>query len=380
MKKGDKAFAVMGLFFLALLVLINLGNILSKDRTFSEEENRMLAEKPALTMSAVTDGSYMKKFETYQTDQFVGRDTWNRVRTIADRSLGKNRSNDVYLGENGQLYEEPAAVTASVYQNLDAMRAFSERHGELNRYVLLAPNAAGVLKEGLPSYAPVEDQEEQLKTIETYLGDSWQGIPVYDTLREHKEEYLYYRTDHHWTTLGAQYAFSKAAEVMGLTQDEQRLKPYEVTNSFQGTLASRSGYQAEEDTISVYWPEPAEQLVVNYVEEQHKSASLYVTEKLEEKDKYGMFLGGNYPMINIRTLAEGNRRLLILKDSYANCFVPFLTGYFEEIVMVDPRYYYGDLEELMKEKDFTDVMLLYNLNTFLGDNVLYQVLETSTEG
>lgn len=376
MKKGKKAFAAMGVILLLLVVLLNLGNLAAPDRTFSEEENRMLTKKPAATLSGILDGTFMKNYEAYQTDQFVFRDTWSRVRTVADRALGKRKSNGVYQGENGQLYEEPAALTDAAYRNLDAMRTFSEHHGDLNRYVLLAPGAAGVMKENLPPFAPVEDQEEQLKNIHTYLGDSWQEISVYDTLREHRKEYLYYRSDHHWTTLGAYTAFSQAADIMGLTGQGQELQPYEVTDSFRGTLASRSGYQVEPDTISVYWPTLEERLVVNYVEEQKKSASLYATEKLEGKDKYGLFLDGNHPVVNIRTLTEGGRRLLMLKDSYANCFVPFLTGYFEEIVLIDPRYYYGDLEELMREKDFTDVLFLYNLNTFLEDNVLHQVLET----
>lgn len=378
MKKGKKAYRAMGLVLLFLLILLNMLNLKMPDRAFSEEENRMLAGKPALTLSGLLDGSFMKQFETYETDQFAYRDGWNRVRTTADRVLGKKESGGVYLGKNGQLYEKPAAFSDAVSRNLDAMRSFGERHGELNSYVLLVPNAAGVQKEGLPPFAPVEDQEAQLEAMNAYLGDALKPISVYETLREKREEYLYYRSDHHWTTLGAFYAFSQAAEVMELPERQNPLTSCALTNNFLGTLSSRSGYQVTSDTISVYWPEREEELVVTYVEEQKKSASLYATEKLSGKDQYGVFLNGNHPLVQIRTMAEGGRRLLILKDSYANCFVPFLTEYFEEIVLVDPRYYYGDLEQLLKEKEVTDVLFLYNLNTFLGDRVLYQTLEEST--
>lgn len=152
-------------------------------------------------------------------------------------------------------------------------------------------------------------------------------------------------------------------------------KLYPVSDSFQGTLAARSGYRVPDDTIEVYWPDQKEELVVTYVQEQTKSASLYAAEKLKTRDKYGMFLNGNHPLTEIRTMASTGRKLLLIKDSYANCFVPFLTGDFEEIVLVDPRYYYDSAEKLMKQYGFTDVLFLYNLNTFLEDDVLHYVLE-----
>lgn len=156
----------------------------------------------------------------------------------------------------------------------------------------------------------------------------------------------------------------------------------ELAGNFEGTLSSKSGYRVPLDTISVYRPQEEERLAVTYVEEQEKKASLYASARLDTKDKYGVFLDGNHPVVEIRTMAESNRKLLLVKDSYANCFVPFLTGQFREIVLVDPRYYYGELEELMETHAFTDVLFLYNLNTFLEDNVLHFVLQETdaTEG
>ena len=164
---------------------------------------------------------------------------------------------------------------------------------------------------------------------------------------------------------------------MGLpgAENGEEKKLYPVSDSFQGTLAARSGYRVPDDTIEVYWPDQEEELVVTYVQEQTKSASLYAAEKLKTRDKYGMFLNGNHPLTEIRTMASTGRKLLLIKDSYANCFVPFLTGDFEEVVLVDPRYYYDSAEKLMKQYGFTDVLFLYNLNTFLEDDVLHYVLE-----
>ena len=141
-----------------------------------------------------------------------------------------------------------------------------------------------------------------------------------------------------------------------------------------------SGYETGyKEPVYIYLPEgDAPQVVVNYVEEQKKTASLYDSSMLEGRDKYGVFLGGNHPLIDIKTTADSTRRLLIFKDSYANCFIPFLTPYFREILVVDPRYYTGNLEELMEQNRLTDVLFLYNGNTFFQDRMLSGVLASGS--
>ena len=374
--KGQ-GYEILGIGFVLLLLGFGILNLASPDREFSETENRMLEQRPDVQLSSVADGRFMKSFETWQTDQFVFRDGWIRLRTAADRMLGKKESGGVFLGEDGGLYEKPEKLGEAAWTSLYAIREFAGRHLELPVYLMLVPDAAGVKPEELPPFAPVEDQERQLEEIGAYLGDAVRQIPVYEALREHRDEYLYYRTDHHWTTLGAWYAYQEAAGAMGLEAAEaDGTEPplYPVSDSFEGTLASVSGYRAEPDTISVYWPDSQPDLVVSYVQEQEESASLYASEKLKTRDQYGMFLNGNHPLVRIRTMAESSRRLLLVKDSYANCFVPYLTSQFQEIVLVDPRYYYGNLESLLEE-GFTDVLFLYNLNTFLADDVLHLALE-----
>lgn len=370
---------LLGLGFAVLLAGFTAANYFHKDTAFSDTENRMLQQKPVFSWADLADGRFMGNFEKYQTDQFILRREWIRLQTAADRLLGKNKSGDVYLGE-GQLLEEPTKLSENVWENLDAIGAFCRNQTGVKCYLMLVPDAASVQREKLPAYAPVADQAEQLEEIRSYLEKKENPvteIPLYEMLREHREESLYYRTDHHWTTLGARYAYQSAAGQMGLpgAENGEEKKLYPVSDSFQGTLAARSGYRVPDDTIEVYWPDQEEELVVTYVQEQTKSASLYAAEKLKTRDKYGMFLNGNHPLTEIRTMASTGRKLLLIKDSYANCFVPFLTGDFEEIVLVDPRYYYDSAEKLMKQYGFTDVLFLYNLNTFLEDDVLHYVLE-----
>ena len=163
------------------------------------------------------------------------------------------------------------------------------------------------------------------------------------------------------------------------TSKSPKLKAYAVTNAFNGTLSATSGYETGyEEPIYIYVPEKekeAAQVVVSYVDEKKKTATLYDRSKLKEKDKYALFLGGNYSMIDIRTTADTTDRLLVIKDSYANCLIPFLTPYYREIIVLDPRYYYGDIKEVMKENKISSVLFLYNGNTFVEDNSISGVLQ-----
>ena len=143
-----------------------------------------------------------------------------------------------------------------------------------------------------------------------------------------------------------------------------------MTDSFNGVLASKSGVGLNEnEQIDIYVPaEGDDDVVVNYVDEARKTTSLYDSSKLETRDKYGVFLGGNTSVLDIKTVSTSQRRLLLVKDSFADCFVPFLTPYFREIVVVDPRYYSGTMTDIMDTYRITDTLILYSGNTFFTDN------------
>lgn len=378
-RKRRKVRLWMALGFISCIALLVLADGITKERKFSEEENRMLATKPKASVETVMSGKFMSQYEKYKSDQFLGRDFWVSLKTKSDLLLGKKDSNGVFKGADGYLLEEISVLDEASYkENMDAVTAFAARYPDLKMHMLIAPNAANILKEKLPAFIATEDQNAQLKRTEEIVSAAGiQWIDAAKTLNQHKNEEIYYRTDHHWTTKGAYYAFQEAAGDLGILQEEMTaFVPHTVTEAFNGTLSATSGYErSRRENIDIYLPEKNDtKVVVNYVEEKEKSASMYSSEKLEEKDKYGMFLNGNHALVDIKTTSGKNRRLLILKDSYANCFVPFLTPYYREIVLVDPRYYYGDLDDLIEEDRITDVLFLYNGNTFFTDNNLSGVL------
>jgi hypothetical protein len=159
------------------------------------------------------------------------------------------------------------------------------------------------------------------------------------------------------------------------------MNKYLISDDFVGTLASKSGFHADEpDDIETYIFDSDIEYTVEYVEEGEKRASVYMPENLKKSDKYTVFFGGNYALVDIRTTCRNGNRLLVIKDSYANSFVPFLIPYYSEIVMVDPRYYCDDIYELIEAKSIDSVLFLYNANTFFDDNSISSVLEMSTGG
>lgn len=381
MKKKKKSllfFRDMAIVFVLIIFILTILNLIKKDQSFSESENRMLAEKPKFSIERLIQGKYTDRFETYINDQFIFRDLFVKIKTTTDYLLGKRENNHVFLGRKGYLIEdftEPNQENTKA--NAEAISSFAKEYGGIKQYMLLSPTAISVLEDYLPLFAKGNDQRKAITEFQTLLEETpIIMIDVEEDLIANKEKGVFYKTDHHWTTFGAYMAFEKAAKIMDLPAENIFYESNIVTYDFQGTLSAKSGFRTgEKEKMEVYLPKSGGvSYVVNYVEEQEKTTTLYDITKLEVRDKYAMFLSGNHSQIKIRTTAESGERLLIFKDSYANSFVQFLLPYYREIVIVDPRYYYEDIRELIKEEKISQILYLYNANTFFEDNTLRTVI------
>lgn len=363
---------LVGIIFILTLFLFLIINVIVPDREKSVQENRMLVTKPKFRLSSLISGDYDEKFEAYMDDQFVGRDMWRKLKVTVDRISGSRLENGVYIGTNGQLLEQiEVADENHLAANIKAIKSFSESQSKIPVRMMLVPDAANVLNHSLPALAKPEDQTQMFSMVRKDLGDSVEWIDVSTELNKHKTEKIYYKTDHHWTTLGAFYAFQAAAPSLGIEGDlSGKYVSYAVSDSFNGMLASKSGVNlGEKEQIDIYVPtEEDTDLIVDYVDEGKRSTSLYDSSKLKEKDQYTVFLGGNSSLLDIRTVSTSTKRLLLVKDSFANSFIPFLTPYYREIVVVDPRYYSGTINDLMDSYRISEVLFLYSGNTFFKDN------------
>lgn len=358
------------------IVLLSIAGLVVEDRDFSDSENRKLARWPDFSLSSVLDGSYLQSMGDYIADQFPLRDQWISLNLKLNRLLGQKESSGVYLCEDNYLIQIPSAPNEEQHErNLNAINTFARNHPELNMVMTVAPNAVTIHADKLPENAPVRDQMADLY----HIADTVTGVKVVDvtqTLKSHADEYLYYRTDHHWTSLAAYYAFRTIAPELKITAPGmEEYAIYPVSTTFEGTLSSKSGSHSAVDTVEIMVPKSGIDYFVTYNSDSNTNiCSLYNRAALEQKDHYTVFFGGNYSRVDITTTARTERSLLVFKDSYANCMIQFLYPYFDHITMIDPRYYYDNVEHVITSQGITDVLFLYNADTFLGDTSLADVL------
>ena len=377
MDKQKGIFKYVFLVFAVVIIIADLCLILMHGKSFSANENRMLQQFPEVTKQSALSGRLMTQAEDFVADQFFLRDQWISLKLGMDKMIGKKESNDVYLGKDGYLIEKAAAPNFSdMDRNLEAIREFASSY-DLNMVMSVIPNAVCICSDLLPTGAPSRDQKEDLAYIKNALGDSVNFVDVTEALSAHNKEPLYYKSDHHWTSLGAKIAFDQIAPSLGIEAPVSEYQIMKVTEDFSGTLASNSGAFGVKDEIEIYVPVTEEgfEYVVEYGDIAKKSATIYNSDALASKNKYEVFMGGNYSYVSIKTTAQSEKNLLLFKDSYANTFVQFLLPYYRNIVIIDPRYYSDDCRKLLSEREITDVLFLYNMNTFALDNSLAGVLE-----
>lgn len=367
---------------IAVFILLTAGagiyTFVADDRSFSESENRVLSQKPVFTLSGLFDGNFMSDFESWLSDQFPLRDEAISLKTDFDRLGGKREENGVCIGENNRLFELPAEYsTEKSEERAEAINHFLDAYPKLNALVTIVPNSSFIYYEELPAHLVLSNQERQIREFYSSLTsknlDTIDTVPVLYEMKNRGTD-LYYRTDHHWTTRAAFGVYSQIADAWKLDTDTE-YSFYTVTDSFEGTLSSKAGVHDTTDTIEICVPEGSiESYTVNYESLQLKSTTLFDEAKLSTKNKYEVFLGGNYDKVSIETTATNQDVLLIIKDSYANCMIPMLTPHFSQIVVVDPRYMTDTLDTVMGEYSFTHILFLYNLNTFNEDTALCDVL------
>lgn len=358
--------------FLAMIFGCSVASLLKPDTSFSEKENRVLAQMPEVNLADILSGTFEKNYETYLSDQFFGRDQWIGVKTQAERAEGKTEINDVYFAKDGYLIEKHSGSfdTDTAKRNItylgNFLKAQAQKVGEERVKAMIVPNAVEILKDKLPAYAVAEEEGDYLNEIRSQIPANLlfdaEGI-----LEAHKEETIYYKTDHHWKTLASRYVYEAWADSIDLPiVPLSEYREETLTNDFHGTIDAKVNINLPGDTIESYQPITAVPYTLTYNHSEERT-SLYDTSYLEGRDKYAVFFGGNQPLIEARTEAASERKLLIIKDSYANCFLSFAMQDFSQIDIVDLRYFNENLGDYMKEKDYTDILVLYNAAGFAED-------------
>lgn len=239
---------------------------------------------------------------------------------------------------------------------------------DLPIYFMLLPNSIYINQDKLPDNVEVYNQEKIIQDFYNQLNTKIEKIQTTDLLMANKNEYIYFKTDHHMTSLGAYIAYSAFCIQKGeMPVDIRKLEKTTVSQSFLGTFDSKAQiYNQEVDRIDIYLNEINTKLAkVQY--DNLTTKSIFNEEYLDKKDKYSFFLNGNNAKVIVETNVKNGKKLLLIKDSYAHIMAQFLCQDYEEIHFIDPRYYKASLIEYANQNNITEILFLYNVSNLVSD-------------
>lgn len=360
-----------GVIFMVLLLGLAGKEALSHQRIYSPVEKRELQTRPEISITKVLDGRFQKKYESYLRDQFPGRDHWVSFQTDMELFMGKNEIHNVYIGKNHYLlehYTKKEFDPQQISKNLQALEKFvGKAKQNADVHVMMVPTKSWVLREKLPAFAPHYKEQKFYDALQQKLEKEDVLISVEPVLDAHKEEEIYYRTDHHWTTLGAWYAYEQYTKAVGgdLQRAQGKKKFRCISKDFYGTTYAKINYARQADKIEIY--EPTDKLRVVYNMGEKKTKTLYDFSFLKTADQYSVFTGGNQAVLEITGGIKNGKTLLLIKDSFANSILPFLAEDYEKLVVVDLRQLNVSGDRLLEMFSPTDILILYNSAQFAQD-------------
>lgn len=383
-KAGRRTFHSLLILSALLLFGITLVNLFWPKRTQIELENRKAAQFPAFSVQGLLDGSWQSSFSTWMQDQFLLRDQWINTQRATDEAVfQKVEEGNILIGQDGwmftKLFTVDDATQKQLNKNVQAVADFAANYPGRVTF-LLAPSASVIYEDMLPAGAPMIDENAMLDEIFAKIGESASVLDLRQTFTENKEQYLYFKTDHHWTPYGAYLAYQQFCNLKGLTPFDLNAHEAVTVEDFQGTHYSATRlWNVQNDSITYYPldnPMTIYRITGEAQYEPETTENLINTEKFDTRDKYAAFLDGN----NGYSVIEGNGTgsILVVKDSYANSFIPYLTENYAKIGVVDFRNFKYGLDSTIQQEGYDQILILYNFQTFISDTNLIYISRPTT--
>ncbi|SCH18885.1 Uncharacterised protein [uncultured Clostridium sp.] len=352
--------------FLIFIFIFPIINILTPDKTVSTLENKILTQLPKLSIDKIKNGYFMENFDKYTEDQFPYREEFISFKNSISYMLGNREFRNIYITKNNRLLEKFIFNKEIMYQNISQANNLTEKlykEYKIKSKLIVIPTSIAFYEEELPSYAITDNQQDVLN----YIKETTENVYTpYNILKENKDKYIYFNTDHHWTQLGAMLAYSELYNKDLSTEDELYSNYKKVTNNFLGSYYSKAILPTiKGDSIYSYKNYNNHKIEIDFDKNYN---TLYDNEKLEGKNKYQYFLHGD----PAHALIEGNKNkeeeILILKDSFAHNFIPLLANEYKKIHVIDPRYYTSNLEDYIKNNpNIKEVLTICNIQTLNQD-------------
>ena len=393
---------VNGVVFVCVLALGGIYSLLVGKQMISEKENRTLTSFPTYADSTFWRGDYFRSIELYYADHFPGRDAWIEVSSRFRMGLGFQSSEIKMYDVEQAGGSESAPDTLPSVEN--RFRPEEGALGEVKKGVFVFKNRAferfgggpemgkqyantinGFNKLGLGQFqvynliVPVALEFEltekysklqkpnrpAIEHIYNTLDPSVRKVWAIDELRKHRDEYIYFNTDHHWTSLGAYYAYKAFCAAAGFVPVSLDTIPSRVKSGFLGSLYRLTRdpqLKSNSDSVRYYlFRDSLRFYVGNNGQSENWIKSKMYAEGVREGNSYSVFLQGDLPIVKMETQQKNGRRIAIIKESYGNAFAPFLINHYEKVVVVDQRYYTGDFIAMLKREGINELLVINNI-------------------
>ena len=345
--------------FILIIFFVPIIGFFKKDKLFSDYENRILEQKPAFSLESFFDKEFQSKFEDYLKDQIILKNNLVKIKNYSEIMLGKFSVNDVYIGKNDFYIERHSKKDYDydlIDSNINIVNKFKDNY---NAEIYLIPNASTILGKNI-RYGDDINANSILEDIDNISFVDNLLFSYNGNLND-----LYYKTDHHWTTIGAYQLYKN------IVDNPIDLDLKIVSNDFHGTINNKLNINMSADTIYVQNSSTNFKVIYDLSEE---SSSLYSEKYLDKKDKYSYFLDSNHGLINIENLdINDNHRILIIKDSYANCLIPFLAESYKYVDVIDLRYFNVKISSYLKNLDYDRILIIYNKDGFMTNTNLVKL-------
>lgn len=364
---------IISISFCAFLVGMLVLYLFLPKHTLSRQEKRYLAKAPAISWESFRNGDFSEKAEVYMADHVPGRNFFVGLNAYYKLLTGRQNSEEILLTWDNRLVERPVQDNPAVIaKNMDLIRKFAEGI-DVPVQLMIIPSSGWASEDRIPGFLEEYPDERIIQEVYALAGDTVQTIDMASVFSQTGQpERFYYKTDHHWNSLGAYTAYREYMKFLGKpyrTQGDYRI---ETVPDFYGSNYSRSAlWLTPGDSIELW--HGGGRISVTHEEENTAHPGVFFRERLKEPDKYTVFLDGNHSLVRLNNVdCAGQGKLLVIRDSFSNCLGGFLADSFETVVLADLRYYKKAVSELLKEDTYNQVLICYSLGNFLTDeNIIW---------
>lgn len=364
----------------ALVFTVSLLTVFGKKAEKSSEENRVLAKAPDITLSGLYDGSTSQQLRSYATDQFAGRSKWLIAKTAMQTELSESIVNGVYISDERLLGTDMySGDNDNISANADIFSQYLLNYDGMV-YFAAIPSSTGVYGDILPPHIVGKTENQSITEFYNVLSAKIRKIDAYNILKNLKDNYIYYRNDTKWTCFGAYCVYKTVIQKLGFlptTYDKYNIE--HVSDKFRGDLYNRTlSKRPKYDLIDIYTPQDGAKIVSCKRVMKDGTVSygdVFDRELLDSDNMYSMYLGEPAPVINIKTSAQNDKKLLVIKDEYADCFIPFLTQHYSEITVVSPSELSGKLSDLVNINDYGQTLFLFGVCSLRNREMLEKIID-----